>query len=268
MSSYYSILEIDENATQDAIKKAYRKLAKQHHPDTESGNADKFKEVSEAYEHLGDELKRKKYDTAKSMSGGMDNSFFEQFRNSKDFSSMFDGAFGSSSKGPDIRVSIQLTIDDVYNGTERLIDTGQSRFNLKIPKGIGNGNKLKLKGRGGKHRMNSSAPNGDIIVTCHVLHSLELIINGSDIWVDVYLPFYDLMIGTEVTITNKFYSIKVNIPQGSFNGKVLRIGGKGMPIYNKEGYGNLMVKLTSSKPDLNEDQIRLLEQIKIIEKNK
>jgi curved DNA-binding protein len=266
--SYYNTLEIDENATQDAIKKAYRKLAKQHHPDKESGNADKFKEISEAYEHLGDELSRKKYDTARKMSGGMNNEFFERFRNSPDFASMFDGAFGSRAKGPDIRVSIQITLNDVYYGSDKLIDTGQSRFSLKIPKGIGNGNKLKLKGRGGAHPMNSNAPKGDIIVTCHVLPSLDIIVNGSDIWTDVDLPFYDLILGTSVNITTPFYSIKVDIPKGSYNGKVLRIKGQGIPIYKSDGWGNLMVKLNVMKTELNDDQYGLVEQIKLIDKNK
>jgi curved DNA-binding protein len=266
--SYYDTLEVDENATQDVIKKAYRKLAKQHHPDKETGNADKFKEVSEAYEHLGDELKRKKYDTARQMSGGMGGDFFEYFRNSDDFSSMFDGAFGTRAKGPDFLVQIQLTLDEVYHGTERLIDMGHSKFKLKIPKGIGNGNKLKLKGRGGEHPVNSNAPKGDVIVTCHVLPSMDVIVNGSDIWVDVDLPFYDLMLGTSVNITTPFYSIKVDVPKGSYNGKVLRIKGQGIPIYKSEGYGNLMVKLNVIKAELNEEQYKLIEQIKLIDKNK
>jgi curved DNA-binding protein len=266
--SYYDTLGIDENATQDVIKKAYRKLAKQHHPDTGSGNADKFKEISEAYEHLGDELKRKKYDTAGQMSGGTNSQFFEQFRNSPDFASMFDGAFGTRAKGPDMIVSIQLTLSDVYYGTERLIDTGHTRFNLKIPKGISNGNKLKLKGRGGNHPMNSNAPNGDIIVTCHVLPSMEVIVNGSDIWVDADLPFYDLILGTSINIKTPFYSIKVDVPKGSYAGKVLRIKGQGIPIYKSEGYGNLMVKLNVINTELNEEQYNLIEQIKTIDKNK
>ena len=266
--SYYDILEIEENATQDAIKKAYRKLAKKHHPDKDSGNADKFKEISEAYEHLGNELKRKKYDTARQMSSGMGNGFFEQFRNSQDFSSMFDGAFGGQAKGPDMIVSIQLTLHDVYYGTEKLINTGTTKFNLKIPKGIANGNKLKLKGRGGVHPMNSSAPNGDIIVTCYVMPSVDVIINGSDIWVDVDLPFYDLLLGTSVNIKTPFYSINVDVPKGSYSGKVLRIKGQGIPIYKSEGHGNLMVKLNVTKSDLNKEQYELIEQVKTIDKNK
>lgn len=264
--SYYDTLGVDKEATSDVIKKAYRKLAKLHHPDKETGNADKFKEISEAYEHIGDDLNRKKYDTAQTMGGGMNNDFFNAFRNSPGFSNMFDGAFGTRAKGPDIRASVHLNIHDVYNGTEKLFDLGGTKFNLRIPKGIRNGTRLKINGRGGEHPMNSEAPNGDLIVTCHVLPSSEIIVNGNDIWVDVVLPFYDLMLGTEVTITNAFYSIKVQIPKGSHIGKVLRIASKGIPIYKTEGYGNLMVKLSSAIIELSEEQYKLLEEIKDIGK--
>jgi len=116
--------------------------------------------------------------------------------------------------------------------------------------------------------MNPNAPKGDIIVTCHVLPNVEVIVNGSDIWVDVDLPFYDLLLGTSVNINTPFYSIKVDVPKGSYNGKVLRIKGQGIPIYKSEGYGNLMVKLNVIKTELNEEQYNLIEQIKLIDKNK
>ena len=264
--SFYKTLGIPENATQADIKTAYRQLAKKHHPDTKDGEANKFKEISKAYEQLGDELNRKKYDASRRMGAGLGDDFLEAFRNSPDFASMFDGVFGTRVKGPDIRVNIQLTLHDVYYGAEKLIDTGVSRFNLKIPKGISNGTNLRIKGRGGEHPINSSAPNGDMIVICHVLPSMDIIINGNDIWVEVNLPFYDLMLGTTITVRNMFYVVMVDVPEGSYDGKVLRIGGKGIPIYKTDSYGNLMVKLNATKPNLNEEQYRLLEQIKSIDK--
>jgi len=264
--SFYNILGIPRTATVDDAKRAYRDLAKKHHPDTKNGNADKFKDISEAYEHLGNENNKQKYDAAMSMSEGMGDDFLESFRNSADFSSMFDGVFGTRAKGPDIRLSIQLTLFDVYYGSEKLIDTGRVRFSLKIPKGISNGTNLKLSGKGGAHQMNSNAPNGDMIVTCYILPSSEIIVNGNDIWVDVHLPFYDLLLGSSVTIRNQFYVVMVDVPRGSYDGKVLRISGKGIPIYKSEGYGNLMVKLNGIKPNLNEEQYDLLERIKLADK--
>jgi len=264
--SFYETLGIPQNATRADIKTAYRRLAKKHHPDTKDGDANKFKEISKAYEQLGDDMNRKKYDAARNMGAGLGDDFLEAFRNSSDFSSMFDGVFGTRDKGPDVQISIQLTLHDVYYGSEKLIDTGVSRFNLKIPKGISNGTNLKVNGRGGKHPMNSTTPNGDMIITCYVLPSMDIIINGSDIWVDVDLPFYDLMLGTTITVRNMFYVVMVDVPKGSYNGKVLRIAGKGIPIYKVGGYGNLMVKLRVTKPNLNEEQYGLLEQIRSIDK--
>ncbi len=264
--SFYKTLGIPENATQADIKTAYRKLAKKHHPDTKDGDANKFKEISEAYEQLGDELSRQKYDAARNMGAGLGDDILEAFRNSTDFSSMFDNVFGTRAKGPNHRISIQLTIHDVYYGTEVLIDTGTSRFNLKIPKGVSNGTNLKVSGRGGAHPRNSSAPRGDVIVTCHVLPDANIIVNGNDIWYDVNLPFYDLLLGTSITIRNQFYVVMVDIPKGSYDGKVLRIGGKGIPIYKTGGYGNLMVKLNAIRPSLNEEQYGLLEMIRLIDK--
>ena len=264
--SFYKTLGIPNNATIQDAKDAYRELAKKHHPDTKDGDANKFREISEAYEHLGNETKKHKYDTAMSMSNGMGDDFLEAFRNSTDFASMFDGVFGTRAKGPDIRISIQLTLFDVYYGSEKLIDTGVSRFTLKIPKGISNGTNLKLSGKGGVHQMNSNAPKGDMIVTCYVLPSTDIIVNGSDIWVDVDLPFYDLLLGTSITIRNQFYVVMVDVPKGSYVGKVLRIGGKGIPIYKSGGYGNLMVRLNSTVPNLNEEQNDLLEKIRNIDK--
>jgi len=266
--SFYETLGIRADATQADIKTAYRRLAKQHHPDTKDGDVNKFKEISKAYEQLGDEMARSKYDTARRMGAGLGDDFLEAFRNSPDFSSMFDGAFGTRAKGPDIRISIQLSLHEVYYGSEKLINTGASRFNLTIPKGILNGTSLVVKGRGGDHPINSNAPKGDIIITCYVLPSIDIIVNGNDIWVEVDIPFYDLILGTTITIRNDFYVVMVDVPRGSFNGKVLRIGGKGIPIYKVGGYGNLMVKLNSTSAILNEEQRSLLEQIRALDKNK
>jgi molecular chaperone DnaJ len=119
--SFYETLGIPNNATIQDAKNAYRELAKKHHPDTKDGDANRFREISEAYEHLGNETKKHKYDTAMSMSNGMGDDFLEAFRNSTDFASMFDGVFGTRAKGPDIRISIQLTLFDVYYGAEKLI---------------------------------------------------------------------------------------------------------------------------------------------------
>ena len=277
MISHYDTLGINESATSDEIKKAYRRLAKENHPDKNPDNpqsSEKFKQISEAYEQLGDDRKRAEYDSARKMGGGFTGSgnfqdIFNAFRNTNGFSDAFDHMYGRRNKGNDVRASIQITIQDVYYGSNAMLDLsphGHGKIKIKIPKGIQDGAKLKLNGKGARHISNPNLPNGDLIVTIFVIRNMNVIVSGHDIWLDYYLPFYDLFLGTEIKITNEFYSISVNVPPKSYEGKVLRIANKGMPIYNTSSYGHLMVKLHIENFELNSEQIELLHQIKKAQK--
>jgi len=263
---HYETLNVSPNATIEEIKKSYRKLAKQYHPDKNNGDDVKFKKLAEAYEVLGDPNSRKSYDFSNRRGDPQqerfNNAWRSAFNNSDSFSDIFNSSFGGESKGPDIRVSLNITFDEVYSGTRRYINLGDSGFNLNIPKGILNGAKLKIKERGASHPINTSAPRGDVIVTVNVLHDTELIVSGSDIFVDLQLDWFDLLLGGEFEIKTKIHSVKIRVPQGSYDSKMLRVVGKGMPIYNTDGYGNLMVKLRTNNIQLSEDQINSLKNIK------
>lgn len=257
--NYYETLQVEETATQEEIKKAYRKLAKIHHPDGPSGDEDKFKRVAEAYEVLSDQNKRSRYDLE--LRGGGFNPF-ESFFRGRDFSEAFDNIFGNQSRGDDITVRLNLSIEDAYYGTTKRLDLGHTSMNLNIPKGVKDGMKLKISGKGRPHPINSSAPPGDLLVHVMINPSPNLILNGQDIYVDVDVPFYDMILGGEIEVNTPFYKIKVNIPENSQNNKILRISGKGFPIYRTDMYGNLMVKLNSFNPPLNDHQIDLIKKIK------
>lgn len=261
---YYEALGISQDASQDEIKKGYRKLVKIHHPD-KGGNDSVFKEISEAYETLGDPEKKKQYDFkwgASRNSRGFE-STFNHFGG--DFSQMFNDAFNQSARGSDITIRIKLTLEEVYHGTTKYIDTGSQQFNIKIPKGIHEGAKLKIRGKGMEHPVNSSAPNGDVTLIMNILHDPNIIVTNGDIWVDLVLPFYDMLIGGSFEIKTPFNSFKINVPTNSSEGKVLRISGKGFPIYNTDNYGNLMVKLRSSNVILNAEQLEHVQKIKDLE---
>ena len=281
MTSHYDTLGVNENATSSEIKKAYRKLAKENHPDKNPNNpqsSEKFKQISEAYEELGDDRKRAKYDQARKMSSGFNfggsgdfQDIFNTFRNSGGFADAFNNMYGRRSRGNDIKASFQVSIKDVYYGTDITIDLsqhGHGKVKIKIPKGIKDGSMLRINGKGASHPLDPNLPNGDLLVTIFVIQSREIIIGGSDIWIDYYLPFYDLFLGTEIIISNIFYRINVNVPPKSYEGKVLRIANKGMPIYNTARYGNLMVKLHTSNLELDNEQIKLIKQIKQIQDKK
>jgi curved DNA-binding protein len=270
--NYYETLNVSSDATPEEIKKSYRKLVKEHHPDKTGGDDSKFKQISEAYETLSDPVKREQYDNK---SRGY--STFNNFNRNQDYTSawqnafsgfggdfadMFNQSFGGDAKGYDIRLSISITIEESYEGVRKYIDVGTGGFNINIPRGILNGTKLKVPGRGANHPVNSSAPPGDIILTINVLQDPELIVNGSDIYVDLNLSWIDLLLGGEFDVHTKLNSIKIKVPQGSHDSKILRVVGKGMPIYNTEGFGNLMVKLRTLPVNLTESEIELLKKIK------
>jgi len=256
----YEVLGVQRNAKPSEIKKAYRNLVKQHHPDT-GGSEDRFKEISQAYETLSDPDKRKDYDFKSNLNKGRGfNEFFHQFNG--DFSNMFDNAFNQSAKGQNVRIRIQISVMDVFNGTTKYVESGSNKFNVKIPKGIHEGAQLTIKGKGLPHPVNSTAPNGDAILIINIMPDSELIVNGSDIWSEVTVPFYDMILGSEVLVENKVYKIKVKIPPNSHDGKILRIIGKGMPIYNTNDNGSLMLTLRASSIDLTEEQIEHIKKIK------
>lgn len=270
--NYYETLNVSKDASPEEIKKSYRTLVKEHHPDKTGGDDSQFKQISEAYETLSDPIKKEKYDNA---SNGY-NSFNNFQRNQDaasawqhafhgfggDFTDMFNQSFGGQAKGYDIRVTLSITLEESYEGSRKYIDVGTGGFNINIPRGILSGTKLKIPGRGANHPMNSSAPSGDIVLTINVLPDPELIVNGSDIYVDLTLSWIDLLLGGDFDIRTKLNSIKIKVPQGSHDSQLLRVVGQGMPIYNAEGFGNLMVKLRTFPINLTENEIELLKKIK------
>lgn len=260
MIDYYNILGVSSEASQSDVKKAYRNLAKQHHPD-KGGDEKRFKEISEAYDILGDETKRKDYDYKRNLSNG---SAFDDFfqRYGGDFSSMFNNAYGHSARGMDVRLTVNLDILEVYHGCSKNINIGYEDFNLNIPAGIHNGAQMRISGKGQPHPVNSSAPRGDIIVTVQHIPNPDLIVNGSDIWVDLAVDPLDMLIGTSLQVKTPIHNLSVKVPKNSYEGKMLRISGKGMPIYNTTEHGNLMIKLRTQIPRLSDEQLEIIQQAK------
>jgi curved DNA-binding protein len=259
--NYYETLNVSKDASHDEIKKSYRKLVKEHHPDKTGGDDTKFKQISEAYEILGDPDRRKKHDSIYGRSFNINDAWQDIF-NRYDFAGAFDQSFGDEVRGFDVRVSINITIEESYEGTRRYIDVGTGGFNINIPKGIPNGTKLKIKEKGQHHPINKGARPGDIILTVNVMQDIDLIVNGSDIYVDLQLDWIDMLLGGEFEVKTKVHTVKIKVPLGSHDSKMLRVVGKGMPIYNANGYGNLMVKLRTLPINLTESQIELLKKIK------
>lgn len=257
--NYYNLLNVGQNATADEIKKSYRTLVKKHHPDR-GGDEVTFKQINEAYEVLSDFEKKSAYDAQ--INFKQSNAWNLFYQNGASFSEMFDDVYSQAAKGPDVTVRINITQVEVYNGSTRYIETDTESFNIKIPKGITDGAKLKVKGKGRPHPINSSAPKGDIIIIMQVLPDPNLIVNGNDIWIDYTLPFYDILLGGKFKIETLVNKANITIPKNSYDGKILRIIGMGMPIYNTDQYGNMMIKLRNSGIELTADQLELVKKIK------
>ena len=261
----YTTLGVDKTATQSEIKKAYRKLSMQHHPDR-GGDESRFKEIAEAYAVIGDESKRQQYDSMRtnpfsgfSNMGGMDGNFGDLFNQ------FFGGHRPQQAKGADIKVDMHISFEEAFHGcTKRFQVNGQeSEINLK--RGIKTGQRFRLAGKGQPHPFNTTLPPGDLFVTIHVEINPDYIIDDvNNIWVEYSLPWFEIMSGTKITIKSLEGPISITVPEGTSPGKVLRVKEKGWPNYNTQVRGSLMCKLNASFPELNETQ---LEYIKKVHKN-
>ncbi|MCX7878937.1 MAG: DnaJ domain-containing protein [Ignavibacteria bacterium] len=300
---YYKILGVSKNATQDEIKKAYRKLAVKYHPDKNPGNKEaeaKFKEINEANEVLSDPVKRKQYDELGAnwqqyqRAGGFDwnryrqdhtnETFFTDFGgfSSGDFSDFFEAFFGrgfggstghrGSShrrvvKGEDIHAELNITLEEAYNGTEKLFELNGQRIKLKIKKGIKDGQILKLAGKG--YPGLNGGPNGDLLLTIHIQKHPDFERIDDDLYVTVPLDIYTAVLGGKIEVKTLKGKVKINIPPETPNGKTLRLAGLGMPRYGHESIkGDLYVKIELQTPrNLSSEEIKLFRKLSELRKN-
>ena len=249
---YYAILGVDKKADGATIKKKYRQLARELHPDKTKGDKkleDKFKEVSEAYDILSDDKKRAEYDQAREM---FKSGAFRQGANqfSGDFSDLFSGGgdifsqiFGGRRgprKGADLQTSITISFRDSIFGKE--VDI-KPNLTVRIPSGISDGGKVRVKGRGEP----GEAGPGDLYVIVSVVPHPVFSRKGENIHVTVPVTFTEAALGADVPVpTLEGDEVKVRIASGTQNGKTLRVKGRGV----KKGVnaGDLMVSIEVQVP--------------------
>jgi curved DNA-binding protein len=271
MKNFYDILGVEKGASQEDIKKAYRKLAVQYHPDKNPDDKqaeEKFKAVSEAYEVLGDEAKRTKYDNI-----GYGNRYDPSFDFIKDtmfsqgWSQAFNDIYGSNGvkKGPDVIVQVTLTMKEAYTGTSKDITVSGKTYKINIKKGVESNQKLRIRGLGHPHPFNSTLNKGDLIIIPTVLMDERFIRRGADLFIDIPVHIYTILAGG---------SIEVPTPEGSLMQAIspmttgtIAIPNCGMPYYDSERKGNLMVKIHPLFPkDVTADEMHLIQQLKAYEK--
>lgn len=320
---YYAILGVEKTASKDDIKKAYRKLAKQHHPDTNKGNKaseDKFKDISEAYEVLGDDEKRKKYDMFGNQAqyangadfdpsqygfnggnvryeyaGSGDHSdFFNMFfSDAFDLSSLFGGAGRTSGRttmrvggvddlselfggghaagraprvrdGRHIEAEIEITPEEGATGTEKRIslqtETGIRTINFRVPKGVRDGETIRLKGQG--HPGQNGGQTGDLRMTVKLASGGKFSFEDGHLVTSLDVYPWDAALGAKQTVDTLDGRIAVNIPAGVQTGSKIRIAGKGYP--SRDGSrGDLYIKVRLMNPgNLTSEQKDLYEKLK------
>jgi len=282
---YYKILGVGRSAGEDEIKKAYRKLARKYHPDVskEADAKEKFQEVSEAYETLRDKEKRAAYDSLGSgFRQGQDfrppPDWFDRFGgggraedlHGVDLGELFEsmGLFGRAGRrsrrsfaGEDYEIPVRLTLEEAASGAERTVqlESGSS-FTARIPRGATDGQRLRLRGKGGAGV--NGGPAGDLYLTIALEpHSLYRP-SGHDLDIEVPLAPWEAALGAEVQIPTLEGRVTMKVPAGSKAGQKLRLAGKGLPKPGG-GAGDLYALLSIAVPaTLTEAETKLYEQLR------
>ena len=256
---YYQTLGVGKDASPEEIKKAYRKLASQHHPDR-GGDTSTFQKIQAAYDTLGDENKRQEYDQPKHNGQGFPGGFHFHNESFGGFNDLFGQFFGHGHGNPFAqqarsqqvyRTHITITLEDSYKGSSMTLNlqtnTGVKPVKLDVPKGMRDGDQL---------RYENIMDNGVLIVEFRVIPHLKFDRRGDDLYCNQQVSVLDLIAGSKFTfnaISGKTY--EVDIKPGTQPNVQLRIQGEGMPISGNGRYGDQIILIVPYIPDTIDPEI-------------
>jgi DnaJ-class molecular chaperone len=284
MENFYEILGVAETATFDDIKSQYRKLAKKYHPDQNPGDAAaelQFKNISSAYDTLGNPDKRARYDQERKFSnmgggfnpqgfagGGFNTNQFGGMNIDDIFNQIFGGhpGFRAAQKNRDLNFNLTINLKDAFDGKVVPLkfvnptDNKEVELNVQIPPGIDSGARMRFAGYGDRSIANLSP--GDLYISITVAEHPQLRRNGPHLHQDLSVSAVDCMLGCDhnVECLDGQY-ITVKIPPGCQQGTVLRVKGKGMPVNNGQ-HGDLLLTINVHIPHLNEQQQVVCNQLR------
>ena len=294
---YYKILGLNKKATEEEIKKAYRKLARKHHPDlnpNDKGANLQFQQINEANEVLSDPEKRKKYDEygenwkhadqfeqAKQQRGASGSSHPFGSRGQQEFSSEFGGEhfsdffeslFGdrpgggnrgrqAKFRGQDYNAELHLTLKEAAETHQHTLNVNGKNVRITVPAGIANSQVIKIKGHGGPG--GNGGPAGDLYITFVIADDSTFKRAGNDLNTTIEIDLYTAVLGGEVTIETLSGKIKLKVKPETQNGTKVRLKSKGFPIYKKDGeFGDLIITYTVKIPTgLTEKQKALFREL-------
>ena len=287
---YYKILGISKDATQEDIKKAYRKLARKYHPDLNKNNPnaqEKFQEINEANEVLSNPEKRKRYDEygenwkyaeelekqkkqqTKEQSGTREGTFWYSDDNTSGFSDFFEELFGyryrnynRAMRGKDYESELHLTLRQAAEEQKQILNLNGKNIRITIPAGVADGQVIKLRGYGEPGK--GDAPDGDLYITFRIKEDPTFKRIGNDLYTTTTIDLYTAVLGGEIILDTLNGKVKVKIKAGTQNNSKIRLKEKGFPIYKQSGkYGDLILSIQISIPTLlTEQQKELFKQIK------
>ena len=245
--NFYATLGVPQNASIEEIKKAYKKLARENHPDLNPGDLEaekKFKEVSEAHSVLGDERKKQEYDQIRTMGASGFGGFTSQGFTVDDFGDIFENlgdifGFGGRRKGQTYQTNINISFNEAASGIEVVLPLEES-IKVKVPAGVDNGSVIRLRGRGGPGA--ACAPDGDLLVQVSVEPHKFFKRSNMDLILEVPLLFTEAALGASIKIPTLSKSVTLKIPSGTPSGKTFKIRGEGIAPQGRRS-GDLYVKV-------------------------